>query len=187
MTFHTDGDLVLAQQLLDALSASKVAVTSFVVGSWLQQHPEWAKKLLDAGHELANHTQHHRSFPKLAPPAMASEIVECRDVLQKLTGSPGAFFRPSGTSNGTDRPSEAVLAAAGDAGYRTVLGFDVDPLDYRDPGSATVVQRTLSTVRPGSIVSLHFGHPGTIAAIQKIVDGIRAKGLEPGTASRLLS
>lgn len=186
LTFHTDGDLGLAQQLLDALSSGKATITAFVVGSWLQQHPDWAKKLLDHGHELANHTQNHRSFPKLTPVQMEAEIVECRDVLQRLTGTPGAFFRPSGTANGTDRPSSAVLDAAGSAGYATVLGFDVDPLDYRDPGTAAVVSRTLATVGPGSILSLHFGHPGTIAALPRILDGIRAKGLEPVTASKLL-
>lgn len=187
LTFHTDGDPGLAQQMLDVMSARHVTVTAFVVGAWLRRHPDWAAKLLDAGHELSNHTMHHLGFPKLTPTEMTAEIVGCRDALQELTGSPGVFFRPSGTANGTDRPSEAVLTAAADAGYATVLGFDVDPFDYKDPGSAAVIQRTLTGVRAGSVVSLHFGHPGTIAALPQIVDGIRAKGLEPGTASRLLA
>ncbi len=78
------------------------------------------------------------------------------------------------------------MEAATRAGYGTVLGFDVDPLDYRDPGAATVEARTLAGVRSGSIVSLHFGHPETIAALPRILDGIDARGLRPVTASRLL-
>lgn len=186
LTFHTDGDPGLARQLLDALSSRQVTVTAFVVGSWLRTHPDWARTLLDAGHELANHTENHRGFPNLTPTQMDAEIDQCRDLLQRLTGSPGAFFRPSGTANGTDHPTDAVMEAATRAGYGTVLGFDVDPLDYRDPGAATVEARTLAGVRSGSIVSLHFGHPGTITALPRILDGIDAKGLRPVTASRLL-
>jgi peptidoglycan/xylan/chitin deacetylase (PgdA/CDA1 family) len=63
-----------------------------------------------------------------------------------------------------------VLESAGAAGYRVVLGFDVDPFDYSDPGADAVVQRTLKQVQPGSIVSLHFGYPGTIAALPRIID-----------------
>ena len=68
-----------------------------------------------------------------------------------------------------------------------MLGFDVDPLDYTDPGADAVATRTLAQVGPGSIVSLHFGHPGTIAAMPRILDGLDAKKLTPVTASKLLA
>jgi peptidoglycan/xylan/chitin deacetylase (PgdA/CDA1 family) len=187
LTFHTNGDLAQAQQLLDALAARRVPITAFVVGDWLDANPTWAKKLVDAGHELANHTYTHPTFESLSPTAMLGEITRCRDAIARLTGTGGAFFRPSGTDDGKAAPSAACLAAAGTAGYRTVLGFDVDPFDYQDPGAAAVAQRTLATAKAGSIVSLHFGHPGTIAAIPAILDGITSRGLTPVTASRLLA
>jgi peptidoglycan/xylan/chitin deacetylase (PgdA/CDA1 family) len=123
----------------------------------------------------------------LSRDAMLDEIVQCRDVLERLSGSPTAFFRPSGTDDGTTALPDVVLDVAGEAGYRTVLGFDVDPRDYTDPGANAVAQRTLDAVGPGSIVSLHFGHPGTIAAMPAILDGLKDKGLTPVHASQLLS
>ncbi|HEY7105593.1 MAG TPA: polysaccharide deacetylase family protein [Acidimicrobiia bacterium] len=186
LTFHTDGDLDLAQQLLDALAAHRIVITSFIVGRWLDANPAWAKKLLDGGHELANHTYNHLAFASLPPDQMRDEIVRCRDVLERLTGSPGAFFRPSGTDDGTAPPADEVLDLVGEAGYRTVLGFDVDPLDYEDPGADAVVQRTLDGVHAGAIVSLHFGHPGTIAAVPRIADGLDRRGLTAVHASQLL-
>ena len=68
-----------------------------------------------------------------------------------------------------------------------MLGFDVDPLDYTDPGAAAVTQRTLAAVKAGSIVSLHFGHPGTLAALPGILDGLAQKNLTPVTTSELLA
>ena len=187
LTFHTDGDLGLAQQLLDELAKRKTVITSFLVGSWLDANPTWAKKLLESGHELANHTYTHPAFLSLSPDAMRDEIARCRDVIVRLTGYPGVFFRPSGTDDGTTTPPADVLDASAAVGYRTVLGFDVDPRDYTDPGADAVVQRTLDAVQPGSIVSLHFGHAGTVAAVPRILDGLDQRGLTPVTASKLLA
>lgn len=186
LTFHVDGDLALAQQLLDVLARRRTPMTAFVVGSWLDANPTWARRLADAGHELANHTYAHPPFASLAPAAMADEIARCRDVLVRLTGRPGTCFRPSGTSDGTTPPRSEVLAAAGAAGYATVLGYDVDPLDYQQPAPAVVAQRTLAAAGPGSVVSLHFGYPATIAALPAILDGLDERGLVTVTASKLL-
>lgn len=187
LTFHTDGDLTMAQQYLDVFAQHNVHVTCFIVGKWLDANPTWAAKLTAAGHELANHTYNHLTFGQLPPAQMTDEIVRCRDLLVRLTGKPGKYFRPSGTDDGTSTPSAAVLQAAGAAGYATVLGFDVDPLDYTDPGAAAVTQRTLAAVKAGSIVSLHFNHPGTLAALPGILDGLAQKNLAPVTTSELLA
>jgi peptidoglycan/xylan/chitin deacetylase (PgdA/CDA1 family) len=187
LTFHTNGDTRVVQQLLDVFDAHHTVVTCFIVGNWLEANPRFAHALTGAGHELANHTYSHPdTFTALSASAMLTEIERCRDVLTRLTGSGGRFFRPSGTDDGTADPGARVMTAAGNAGYPYVAGFDVDPLDYRDPGAATVTQRTLAAVAPGSIVSLHFGHPGTVAAMPAILDGLAAKGLTPVTLSTLL-
>jgi peptidoglycan/xylan/chitin deacetylase (PgdA/CDA1 family) len=67
-----------------------------------------------------------------------------------------------------------------------VLGFDVDPLDYDQPGPDVVTQRVLDRVKAGSIVSLHFGYAGTVTALPKILDGLAQRQLTPVTASQLL-
>jgi peptidoglycan/xylan/chitin deacetylase (PgdA/CDA1 family) len=187
LTFHIDGDLGLADQLLGVLSARKVPITAFVVGQWLDANPSYAKRLVDRGHELANHTYTHPSFASLSAAAMTDEITRCRDVLTRLTGSGGKYFRPSGTGDGTQRPSDAVLATADDAGYPVVLGFDVDPLDYDQPGPDVVTQRVLDRAKAGSIVSLHFGYTGTVTALPKILDGLAQRQLTPVTTSQLLN
>lgn len=187
LTFHTDGDPALAQQLLDALAAGKAKATCFVVGMWLANNRPWAQKILDHGHELANHTYDHLSFETLPPQQMVDEIQRCRDLLVELTGTGGTFFRPSGTDDGVTSPSANTLSAAGQEQYRYVLGYDVDPIDYRDPGADAVASRVLASVKAGSIVSLHFNHPGTIAALPTILDGLDRRGLQPVTASTLLA
>jgi peptidoglycan/xylan/chitin deacetylase (PgdA/CDA1 family) len=163
-----------------------VPITAFMVGNWLDPNHDLAMRFVTDGHEAANHTYTLRTFPALEQNAMTSEVVGCRDAIGRLTGSGGRFFRPSGTANGIDAPARVVLDVAGDAGYRTVVGYDVDPVDYQDPGAAAVTRRTLASVQPGSIVSLHFGHAGTIDALPSILTGLRTRGLAPVTMSALL-
>jgi peptidoglycan/xylan/chitin deacetylase (PgdA/CDA1 family) len=62
----------------------------------------------------------------------------------------------------------------------------VDPLDYTDPGPDAIVASLARQVRPGSIVSLHLGHPGTAAALPAVLAHLHDRGLVAVTASDLL-
>jgi peptidoglycan/xylan/chitin deacetylase (PgdA/CDA1 family) len=187
LTFHLSGDRALVDRLLTSVADHGVPLTAFVVGKWLEANPDVADRLLQDGHELANHTYTHPTFHRLTPTQMAEEITRCRATLVRLGHTPGRFFRLSGTSNGTDLPIATALQAAGDAGYATVAGFDVDPADYADPGRALIVSRTAAAVQPGSIVSLHFGHQGTIDALPEILTLLQSRGLRAVTTSKLLA
>jgi peptidoglycan/xylan/chitin deacetylase (PgdA/CDA1 family) len=153
------------------------------VGSWIAANPRLIRAALVDGHEMANHTWSHPALRRLGRSAVASEIVKCADALRAATGSAGSWFRPSGTPT----PTRLMFEEASIAGYETVVGYDVDPLDYQDPGSAKVVSRTLAGVQPGSIVSLHLGHPGTVDALHDIVLGLTDRGLRPRTVSQLFA
>jgi peptidoglycan/xylan/chitin deacetylase (PgdA/CDA1 family) len=67
------------------------------------------------------------------------------------------------------------------------VSYDVDSLDYTDPGPHAVVATVLGSVRPGSIVSLHFGHSGTVTALPAILRGLASRALRPVTLTALLS
>jgi peptidoglycan/xylan/chitin deacetylase (PgdA/CDA1 family) len=182
-TFHGSGDPGLLRDLLGAAGRAGVPITVFAVGSWLDQHPDVAAAILGAGHELANHTYTHPALGQAKAAAVADEIVRCRDALTRHAGSPGAWFRPSGL----DVPSPLILAEAGRAGYPTVVGYDVDPLDYQDPSAATIAERVGAGLHSGAIVSLHTGHANTVTAFEPIVAAARHRGLAPVRVRDLLA
>ena len=66
------------------------------------------------------------------------------------------------------------------------MSYDVDSLDYTDPGPDAIVSTVLGKTRPGSIVSLHLGHSGTVTALPAILRGLARRGLRPVTLSGLL-
>jgi peptidoglycan/xylan/chitin deacetylase (PgdA/CDA1 family) len=180
LTFHGAGDAGLARRVLRTLGPNPVTVMA--VGSWLEADPGLADAILHGGHDLGNHTYHHLAMRTLGAGQARTEIARCADVLQRLTGSPGTWFRPSGTQASTPTIRSAALRS----GYGRCLSYDVDSGDWLDPGAPAIVRNVLASARPGSIVSLHLGHPGTLEALPRLLDGLSARGLRPVTVTQML-
>jgi peptidoglycan/xylan/chitin deacetylase (PgdA/CDA1 family) len=122
-------------------------------------------------------------MPQLNLAQATAEVRRGADAVRRSVGNAGLLFRPSGTPSST----ATIRVAAAAAGYARCVGYSVDPADYTDPGADLVLHRTLDAVKPGSIVSLHLGHAGTITALPGILAGLQARGLASVTMSRLLA
>ncbi len=172
----------MADALLGEAERHGAQVTVLAVGTWLEQYPQMAHRILRGGHDLGNHTMHHLDIAAMDAPAAHAEIAECARRLHALTGSIGRWFRPSQTHYSTlliDREARKV-------GYQTCVSYDVDSLDYTDPGPAAVVAAVLGSARRGSIISMHLGHPGTVTALPAILRGLARQKLRPVTLTKLL-
>lgn len=180
LTFHGAGANTLDRKVLEALAKGGAQVTVLAVGTWLAQSPDAAKMVIDLGHELGNHTWSHKTMTELSVARQREEIVRCRDQIEKATGAVGAWFRQSAAQHST----EELRALAGAAGYPRVLSYNLDSLDWTDPGPAKVVSQ-LRKAEAGSVVSMHLGHQGTLTAIPTILAGLAERGLRPVTATQL--
>ncbi|BCM69596.1 polysaccharide deacetylase family protein [Streptomyces tricolor] len=183
LTFHGQGDPALARALLGTAERHGARLTVLAVGSWLDEHPDLARRILDGGHDLGNHTQRHIGINSLAEAEARREITDCAERLRRLTGSIGTWFRPSRAP----AASPLVTRLARAAGYPHVLSYDVDSLDHTRPGAAAVTREVLAGVRGGSVVSLHFGYPDTVAALPDVLTELGRRGLRAVTTTELLS
>ncbi|MEV6808990.1 polysaccharide deacetylase family protein [Streptomyces sp. NPDC051132] len=183
LTFHGQGDPALARALLTTAERHGARLTVLAVGTWLDAHPALARRILDGGHDLGNHTQRHIGVNTLAEADARREITECAERLRRLTGSIGTWFRPSRAP----AASPLVTRLARAAGYPHVLSYDVDSLDYTRPGAAAVTRAVLAGARAGSVVSLHFGYPDTVAALPDVLTELGRRGLRAVTTTELLS
>ncbi|MEZ4392614.1 MAG: polysaccharide deacetylase family protein [Polyangiales bacterium] len=90
---------VAVPRYLDALRALGVPCTFFVVGQDLDDAPsaDAARALAAAGHELANHSQHHRyDLSRLGRERIRREVREGRDAIARVQGFAPAGFRAPG-------------------------------------------------------------------------------------------
>ncbi|QIY73546.1 polysaccharide deacetylase family protein [Streptomyces sp. RLB1-33] len=183
LTFHGQGDPAVAKALLGEAEKAGARVTVLAVGSWLDEHPGIARRILDGGHDLGNHTLRHLDINAMSEADAEAEIRGCADRLRRLTGSIGTWFRPSRT------PSASALVAgvARRVGYPHVLSYDVDSLDYTSPGAPAVTRQVIGGVRDGSVVSLHFGYADTVAALPAVLEELGRRGLRAVTTTELLN
>jgi peptidoglycan/xylan/chitin deacetylase (PgdA/CDA1 family) len=68
--------------------------------------------------------------------------------------------------------------------------WTVDTADFRQPGVKAIERAALSGARPGAIILLHDAggqREQTIAALPKIVHGLRRRGFDLVTVPRLLA
>lgn len=166
------------EALLGVLRREHVRATFFMVGSLVAEHPDIVHEVLDAGHAIANHSMTHPTDPPFADLLdrhVEAEIADANDALRDAGAKP-TLFRPPGGSY-----DDAVVLAAWRQQVRVVL-WSVDPRDWDAARtSKQITKNVLQHVRPGSIVLMHDGGgdaADTIAALPKIIHGIRKMGLD---------
>ncbi|MFF0284643.1 polysaccharide deacetylase family protein [Streptomyces sp. NPDC005262] len=183
LTFHGQGDPAVARAVLAEAERAHARITVLAVGSWLDEHPDMARRILDGGHDLGNHTQSHVDISAMGEAAAYAEITGCAQRLRRLTGSIGTWFRPSRSRYATP----LVQRLARRAGYPHVLSYDVDSLDFTSPGAAAVTRKVAGEIRNGSVVSLHFGYADTVSALPVLLAEIDRRQLRAVTTTELLT
>lgn len=182
MTFDDGPSEKLTPKLLDLLAKHHIHATFFVLGECVNEHPEVLERAAREGHEIASHSWSHPNLIKMSDDAVRSQLRRTDDLIKKTIGKSPTLFRPPYGSIST-RQKRWIHD---EFGYQIVL-WDVDPLDWKRPGSAVVTNRIVKLTRAGSIVLAHDIHPGTIEAMPATLDELEAKGFKFVTVSELIS
>ena len=177
---YDDGPGAETNRLLDKLKAKNAHASFMVLAPSAEQHPELLKRMKAEGHTIGNHTKSHRQLNTLSPEQVSQEIDAGNAAIKKATGQSTRWVRPPyGATNAT------VDQVTRDKGVSQAL-WDVDTVDWKDRNSEHVCSSAVQGARAGSIVLMHDIHPTTVDAADCVIDGLRAKGLEPVSLDRLL-
>ena len=177
---YDDGPGAETNRLLDKLKAKNAHASFMVLAPNAYQHPELLKRMKAEGHTIGNHTKSHRQLNTLSYDQVSQEIDAGNAAIKKATGQGTRWVRPPyGATNAT------VDQATRDKGVSQAL-WDVDTVDWKDRNSDHVCSAAVQGARAGSIVLMHDIHPTTVDAADCVIDGLRAKGLEPVSLDRLL-
>lgn len=86
-------------RFLDFLKRKRITATFFIIGSHIKTpyHRKILNRMIDEGHELANHTFNHRlNFSSLSNIEKEKEIIKCERIIEKATGIKPIGFRAPG-------------------------------------------------------------------------------------------
>jgi peptidoglycan-N-acetylglucosamine deacetylase len=183
LTFDDGPSAPYSDSILDLLHAERVAATFFVIGSAVERHPALARRMVEEGHELGNHSYSHR---RMVPASLGTvrHEVETTDSLIRAAGAAGRIhFRPPYGKRLVVLPW--YLARTD----RTTALWTLEPDSwFRDRDA--MARHVLDNVRPGAIILLHVELPSRAeerAALSAIIAGLRQQGYGFVTLSELMA
>lgn len=182
LTFDDGPWNIYTEQILDILKKHEVKATFFVLAQVLKRNADVARRIVDDGHTIANHTWHHW-YHRHSPQIAADEIDRSSDLIYEITGVRTNLFRPPGgiLHNG--------LAAYAKKKNYTVVMWSADSIDYKRPSVSTLVNRVVKRATPGGIVLLHDGggnRSNTVASLVPIIKKLKQQGYSFVTIPELL-
>lgn len=169
----------IVRDMLNVLGKYRARSTFFVVGSMVEKHPAIVRRMMNEGHEVANHTFSHPRLAGLTEQQIREELARCDKAVFEATGARTNLFRPPGM-----RYDDTVLRAAQSLGYVTIH-WNTAAQDYKPQAPAEISRKILKSVGPGSVILLH-NHPDTLAALPTILDSLSQKGYRFVTVSQML-
>src|SRR5215510_12972337 len=131
-----------------------------------------SKRVLEAGHLLANHSYSHPDLTKLSPADQSREISNTLLLLEKVIGAKPTLFRPPyGAKNAVVRKEVESL------GLKSIL-WTLDSMDWADPISESIVQRVLAQVTAAKkgVLLMHDIHKQSAAALPRILEELSKQG-----------
>ena len=163
-------------QILAILKKNHIHANFFMVGTNAEKYPDLVREVLAEGHTIGSHSLTHPMLTKISEAQLHREVDVTEAILQKIAGIHATCLRyPFGASN------EHVRAYIRSQNI-TPLPMGWNSFDYERPGVQKIISQVLNNAHSGQVFLFHDGFPGanrsqTVAALQPIIDGIRAKGL----------
>lgn len=166
--------------ILSILQKNNVKATFFLVGSWTDKYGDKVKKIKSMGHEIGNHSSTHPHFTQLDTQKIKDEIFSTSDKIKNITGESTKLFRPPfGDYNSN------VVRTIRETGHFCVQ-WDVDSLDWTNPGEDFIYERIMGSIGNGSIILFHNNAEQTPKVLDKLIKDIKKQGYEFVTISELI-
>ncbi len=138
----------LTEWVLETLKAFEAKATFFCVGENVEKHPEIFQRIVDDGHAIGNHTQHHLNGKKTPYAEYLADALACDEVL-KSKGQATHLFRPPYGRLTLKQRKELSK-------QKQIVMWDVLTQDYDQSMSPELIlKRSISATERGAIVVFH--------------------------------
>jgi len=167
-------------RLLETLAKHGVHATFFLIGRYVEQRPDIALELVNAGHVVGNHTFTHPLLTFQGTDDLRGEFSACERAMTDAVGEHSNLFRPP---FGGRRP--AVLRTARRMGLEPIM-WNVTGYDWNAPSAEHIERRVTGKVRGGNVILLHDGghrafgadRSYTVTATDRLIARYKSEGYE---------
>lgn len=177
LTFDDGVNSTTTPQLLDTLEATGVKATFFILGENAQSNPDVLKRIVDDGHEVANHSWDHAVLTSQTTEEVQQEIRSTSKLIYQATGVLPHFVRP---------PYGAVDAATAETIGLPIIQWNVDSSDWELKNKDAIVSKVTNNTFNGTILLLHDIHQFSVDSVPEIISQLQQQGYEFVTLEQML-
>ena len=174
---HAEG----TSAVLDELARAGATATFFLVGEQVERHPELARAIVEAGHEVGIHGYRHTLLLRRRVAALSGDLDRALDAITSVTGAVPTLYRPPyGVF------SSGALAHVRTRGWRPLLWSTWGRDWERRATPQSIARRATRGLAPGDVVLLHdsdaYSSAGswrrTAAALPLVLEAVARLGAE---------
>ncbi|MCA1060478.1 polysaccharide deacetylase family protein [Rossellomorea aquimaris] len=181
LTFDDGPDPDVTPRILKILKDHDVHATFFMLGSQAEKYPDVAKDVAEAGHEIGNHSDHHKDLTKIGKEQMVQEVLASSKKIMSATGQlPSVLRPPYGAIN-------AEVERFAQDSHSTLVLWSVDSLDWKNKNVNAIHSTVQKEIAPGAIILLHDVHSTTADALPGLLAMLEKEGYQFITVSQLQS
>ncbi|WP_096188938.1 polysaccharide deacetylase family protein [Evansella halocellulosilytica] len=188
LTFDDGPDPRFTPQILDVLNEYGVPATFFLMGARAEAYPDLARRVVDEGHIVGNHTYWHPDLVEQGEVAVLErEVSRTDDTLAAIINYRTTLFRPP-----YGFLFQELVERLAELEY-SVIGWSVDSLDWQELTPDEIAQNVFNEIHPGAIVLMHDGADAdgdqteTIEALHQIIPELQEQGYEFVTVPEILN
>ena len=156
-------------QVLDTLAQYDAKSTFFVLGQSVLARPEMARRVVDEGHAIGNHSWSHQALTGSGDGGAYNSLLATNNVVLNATGVQMSCYRPPyGATNKTVHATAVSLGLTNEgwtAAYKAkdvsphAGGWDIDSRDFERNNARTMSE--LNSIQGGEVVLMHDIHQST--------------------------
>lgn len=144
LTFDDGPNPFWTRKILNVLDNHNIKTNFFVLGKWVEKHPDIVKEIFNHGHLMGNHSYSH-------PGEGCADFEKAEEIIFNITGTHTRFIRPP--YNNTALCSRYNPVINGDV---KIINNDVASKDWKNK-SDEILKSILEKTKNGSIILLHDG------------------------------
>ena len=139
---------------------------------WVDKYPDYAKKIVEMGHELQTHSSTHPDMSKLSVEQIEKELTNSKNKNESVTGQKVTLFRAPFGYYDND-----VISVAEKLNLYTIQ-WSVDSIDWKNISAKEIANRIITKTESGSIILCHNNGLHTAEALPSVLGRLKEKGYE---------
>ncbi|PRR82918.1 delta-lactam-biosynthetic de-N-acetylase [Clostridium vincentii] len=177
LTFDEGYEKGYTGDILDTLKELNVPAAFFVVKPYIDSAPDLVKRMVDEGHLVCNHSNHHPSMASITDEEKFNkEITDVEEAYKNLIGKDmPKFFRPP-----MGKYSKDCLKKLQALGYKTIFWSFAykDWLVDNQPSESYSIKKIEDGAHPGGIILIHAVSKTNSKVLKTVISDLQSEGYE---------